>query len=111
MCINGVQYVEKMKGLVTYGENGELFLFDAAGQGKKLDGPTFNSYGVKYVEAMKGLVTYGCGGSGGGVLRWRLLWSAAVASSAAPAVAPVAVTPIQTSTPHRRRDWWSQPRR
>jgi len=29
-----------MKGLVTYGCDGELFLFDAAWQGKKLVGPT-----------------------------------------------------------------------
>ena len=48
-----------MNGLVTYSVYGELFLFDVAGQGKKLDGPTKHIDGVQYVEAMKGLVTYG----------------------------------------------------
>ena len=36
----GVQYVEAMKGLVTYGEDGELFPFDAAGECKCWMGPT-----------------------------------------------------------------------
>jgi hypothetical protein len=35
-----VQYVKAMKGLVTYGDAGELFLLDAAGHGEKLGGPT-----------------------------------------------------------------------
>ena len=54
-----MQYVEAMKGLVTYGYAGELFMFDAAGYGEKLGGPTKPIFGVQYVEAMKGLVTYG----------------------------------------------------
>ena len=48
-----------MKALVIYVYAGELFLFDAAGYGKKLGGPTKPIFGVQYVEAMKGLVTYG----------------------------------------------------
>ena len=52
-------YVETMKGLVTYGYTSELFLFDAAGQNKKLGEPTKRINGVQYVEAIKGLVTYG----------------------------------------------------
>jgi hypothetical protein len=48
-----------MKGLVTYGDSGELFLFEAAGPGKKLGGPTKEINGVQYVKAMKGLVAYG----------------------------------------------------
>ena len=35
-----MQYAKAMKGLVTNGCAGELFLFDAACQGKKLVGPT-----------------------------------------------------------------------
>jgi len=34
-------------------------LFDAAGPGKKLHGPTDIINGVQYVKAIKGLVTYG----------------------------------------------------
>jgi hypothetical protein len=57
-----VQCVEAIKGLVTYGDSGELFLFEAAGPGKKLGGPTKEINGVLYVEAMKGLVAYGYNG-------------------------------------------------
>ena len=56
-----MQYVEAMKGLVTYGDSGEPFLFEAAGPGKKLGGPTEHIRGVQYVEAIKVLVTYGYG--------------------------------------------------
>ena len=41
---------EAKKGLVTYGDNGELLLLDAAGPGKKLGGPTEHIRGVQYVE-------------------------------------------------------------
>ena len=46
-----------MKGLVTYGDAGEPFLLDAAGQGEKLGEPTKRINGVQYVNAMKRLVT------------------------------------------------------
>ena len=48
-----------MNGLVTYSVYGELFLFDVAGQDKKLVGPTKAANGEQYVKAMNGLVTYG----------------------------------------------------
>ena len=35
-----------MGGLITYGLCGEVFLFNAAGEGKKLKGPKFNIKGV-----------------------------------------------------------------
>ena len=57
-----MQYVNAMKGLAAYGYDGELFLLDAAGPGKKLGGPTKRINGVQYVEAMKGLVAYGYNG-------------------------------------------------
>ena len=47
---NGVQYVEAMKGLVTYGFCNELSLFDAAGQSKKLDGPISEINSVQYIK-------------------------------------------------------------
>ena len=50
-----------MKGLVTDGDAGELFLLDAAGPGKKLGGPTEHTRGVQYVKAIKVMVTYGYG--------------------------------------------------
>ncbi len=48
-----------MNGLATYSVYGGLFLFDVAGRGKTLDGPTKHIDGVRYVEAMEGFVTYG----------------------------------------------------
>lgn len=54
--------METMKGLVTHGDSGELFLFEAAGPGKTLSGPTLEINGLLYVEAMKGLVPYGYNG-------------------------------------------------
>ena len=46
-----MQYDEAMKGLVTCGYAGELFLFDAAGPGKKLHGLSKRDLSVSTTHA------------------------------------------------------------
>ena len=46
------------RGASEVNRHAELFLFDAQGQGKKLEGPTKVTLSAQYVEAVKGLVTH-----------------------------------------------------
>jgi len=49
-----VQYVKPIKRGVTHGLDGELFLFNGTGQGKKLNGPTKNMKCVQYGKLTEG---------------------------------------------------------
>ena len=57
--IMGAQWVAAMNGLIAHGNSGELYLFDAEGHGKRLEGPTVRIIGAQWVAAMNGLIAHG----------------------------------------------------
>ena len=61
--IAGASYVDKLDGIVTYGDGDEIFLFtNAAPDGQKLEGPCENILGATHVGKLIGLETYGFDG-------------------------------------------------